>query len=142
MSSDSRGRAVGSVARATELLDVLAASDAGLGVNELARRIGVNASTASRLLATLQEAGLVTRRPNPADRRGVQLAATAKGSKLLERRARIGNAWLAEQLSALSKADRLAVERAVALLESFATERPGEAPEAPPDRQEPKETGR
>jgi DNA-binding IclR family transcriptional regulator len=49
------------VARATELLDVLAASEAGLGVNELARRIGVNASTASRLLATLQDAGLVTR---------------------------------------------------------------------------------
>jgi DNA-binding IclR family transcriptional regulator len=43
------------------LLDVLAASSSGLGVNELARRIGVNASTASRLLATLQESGLVTR---------------------------------------------------------------------------------
>ena len=53
-------RSVGSVARAIALLDALAASDAGLGVNELARRIGVNASTASRLLATLQEAGLVT----------------------------------------------------------------------------------
>ncbi len=47
--------------RATQLLDELATSDAGLGVNELARRIGVNASTASRLLATLQAAGLVTR---------------------------------------------------------------------------------
>ncbi len=35
----------------------------GLGVNELARRIGVNASTASRLLATLQESGLVARGP-------------------------------------------------------------------------------
>jgi DNA-binding IclR family transcriptional regulator len=54
-------RSVGSVARATALLDVLAASPSGLGVNELARRIGVNASTASRLLATLQESGLVTR---------------------------------------------------------------------------------
>ena len=54
-------RSVGSVARAVALLDVLAASESGLGVNELARRIGVNASTASRLLATLQESGLVTR---------------------------------------------------------------------------------
>ena len=54
-------RAVGSVARATQLLDVLAASETPLGVNELARRIGVNASTASRLLATLQDAGLVMR---------------------------------------------------------------------------------
>jgi DNA-binding IclR family transcriptional regulator len=54
-------RSVGSVARAVALLDALAASESGLGVNELARRIGVNASTASRLLATLQESGLVTR---------------------------------------------------------------------------------
>jgi DNA-binding IclR family transcriptional regulator len=50
------------VARAAQLLDVLAASEAGLGVNELARRLDVNASTASRLLATLEQAGLVMRR--------------------------------------------------------------------------------
>jgi DNA-binding IclR family transcriptional regulator len=61
------------VARATQLLDVLAASDAGLGVNELARRIGVNASTASRLLATLQEAGLVTRADGGPYRLGLKL---------------------------------------------------------------------
>jgi DNA-binding IclR family transcriptional regulator len=61
------------VARATRLLDVLAASDTGLGVNELARRIGVNASTASRLLATLQEAGLVTRTPGGPYRLGLKL---------------------------------------------------------------------
>jgi len=54
-------RAVGSVARAIALLDALAESDTGLGVNELARRIAVNASTASRLLATLEQAGLVER---------------------------------------------------------------------------------
>jgi DNA-binding IclR family transcriptional regulator len=56
-------RSVGSVTRAVALLEALATSDAGLGVNELARRIGVNASTASRLLSTLQEGGLVTRDP-------------------------------------------------------------------------------
>jgi IclR family acetate operon transcriptional repressor len=54
-------RPVGSVARAAALLDVLGASESGLGVNELARRIGVNASTASRLLGTLEGAGLVER---------------------------------------------------------------------------------
>jgi DNA-binding IclR family transcriptional regulator len=59
--SDTPRRAVGSVARATQLLEALAASETPLGVNELARRIGVNASTASRLLATLQDAGLVMR---------------------------------------------------------------------------------
>ena len=56
------GRPVGSVARAVALLDALAASESGLGVNELARRIGVNASTASRLLATLAGGGLVSAR--------------------------------------------------------------------------------
>jgi DNA-binding IclR family transcriptional regulator len=66
-------RAVGSVARATQLLDELAASDSPLGVNELARRIGVNASTASRLLSTLQDAGLVMRTNGGPFRLGLKL---------------------------------------------------------------------
>ena len=53
------GRAVGSVARAMALLDALAEGPAG--VNALARRIGVNPSSASRLLATLE-----SRRPGRA----------------------------------------------------------------------------
>jgi DNA-binding IclR family transcriptional regulator len=66
-------RAVGSVSRAMELLDVLGASETGLGVNELARRIGVNASTASRLLATLQDGGLVSREQGGPYRLGLKL---------------------------------------------------------------------
>jgi DNA-binding IclR family transcriptional regulator len=54
-------RPVASVARALALLDELGASPDGLGVNELARRIGVNASTASRLLATLEAGRMVER---------------------------------------------------------------------------------
>jgi DNA-binding IclR family transcriptional regulator len=54
-------RPVGSVGRAIAVLEELTESDTGLGVNELARRIGVNASTASRLLATLESASLVQR---------------------------------------------------------------------------------
>lgn len=64
---------VGSVARALALLDALCDSDRGLGVNELARRIGVNASTASRLLATLQSGGLVDRTPAGSYRLGLKL---------------------------------------------------------------------
>ena len=66
-------RPVGSVARAIALLDALATSDAGLGVNELARRIGVNASTASRLLSTLQQGGLVERSRGGPYRLGLRL---------------------------------------------------------------------
>ncbi|HEX4109267.1 MAG TPA: IclR family transcriptional regulator [Solirubrobacteraceae bacterium] len=54
-------RPVASVARALSLLEELRDSERGLGVNELARRISVNASTASRLLATLESFGLVQR---------------------------------------------------------------------------------
>jgi IclR family acetate operon transcriptional repressor len=59
------------------LLDVLAASDSGLGVSELARRIGVNASTASRLLATLEHQGFVERDPGGPYRLGLKLVALA-----------------------------------------------------------------
>jgi DNA-binding IclR family transcriptional regulator len=66
------------VSRAVALLEALATSESGLGVNELARRIGVNASTASRLLSTLQESGMVTRAPgNGPYRLGLRLVTLA-----------------------------------------------------------------
>ena len=51
------GPPIGSVARAIALLDAVAESEGGARVNELARRIGVNPSTASRLLGTLEGEG-------------------------------------------------------------------------------------
>jgi DNA-binding IclR family transcriptional regulator len=68
-------REVGSVARAIALLEALADSESGLGVNDLARRIGVNASTASRLLATLERGGFVERSPGGPYRLGLKLVA-------------------------------------------------------------------
>ena len=65
------------MARALALLDELAASEVGLGVNELARRIGVNPSTASRLLATLESAGMVQRDGQGPYRLGLQLVTLA-----------------------------------------------------------------
>jgi IclR family acetate operon transcriptional repressor len=72
-------RPVASVERALALLDALAAHPEGLGVNELARRIGVNASTASRLLATLEAARMVERAPGGPYRLGLRLVALADG---------------------------------------------------------------
>jgi len=110
-----------------------------LGVGHLAEIEGLPSPAATRLADKLELAGLVARRMNPADRRGVQLFATPEGTELLERRARIGNAWLAGHVSALCRTDRLALERAVTLLESFATERSGETPQVTGDHHEPKE---
>ena len=77
--SSPAGRPVASVARALALLDELGAAPDGLGVNELARRIGVNASTASRLLATLQAGRMVERAPGGPYRLGLRLVALADG---------------------------------------------------------------
>ncbi len=56
---DLDGNAVRSVDRAAALLLALGDSPAEAGVTELARRLGLHKSTASRLLATLQRRGLV-----------------------------------------------------------------------------------
>jgi IclR family acetate operon transcriptional repressor len=65
------------VSRALALLDALAASDSGLGVSELGRVIGVNPSTASRLLATLEQQGYVERDRRGPYRLGLKLVALA-----------------------------------------------------------------
>ena len=57
-------RHVASVQRAVAVLDALADGALALGTNEIARRTGINASTVSRLLATLAEAGLVEHEPD------------------------------------------------------------------------------
>ena len=92
-----------------------------LGIGELAEIEGLPSPAATRLADRLEAAGLVVRRMNPADRRGVQIVATTEGTELFERRTQAGNAWLAAQVSALSTTDRLALERAVTVLESLAT---------------------
>ena len=73
-------RPVASVARALALLDSLA--ERPRGVNELARGIGVSASTASRLLATLQRGGLVERDAGGPYRLGIKLVTLADGVRL------------------------------------------------------------
>ncbi len=77
MAQYTASRPVASVARALSLLEELRDSEEGLGVNELARRIEVNASTASRLLATLESFGLVQRDGNGPFRLGLALVTLA-----------------------------------------------------------------
>jgi DNA-binding IclR family transcriptional regulator len=59
----SNGSQVQSVARALGILELLAEESGELGVSELGRRLGVHKATASRLLSTLADHGLVERHP-------------------------------------------------------------------------------
>ncbi|MBV8944920.1 MAG: IclR family transcriptional regulator [Solirubrobacterales bacterium] len=91
---------VGSVARAIALLDAVAESDAGARVGELARRIGVNPSTASRLLGTLEAGGLVEREPGGPYRLGLKLVALSDrvlGQLDVRERARPWLTWLVQE---------------------------------------------
>jgi DNA-binding IclR family transcriptional regulator len=56
-------RRVAAVERAVAVLEALSDGSAELGTNEIARRTGINASTVSRLLATLANARLVEHVP-------------------------------------------------------------------------------
>ena len=65
-------RRVAAVSRALAVMDELAVAGE-LGTNELARRTGVNASTVSRILATLAARGYVDQAPSGRYRLGVRL---------------------------------------------------------------------
>jgi DNA-binding IclR family transcriptional regulator len=68
---------VASAQRSLAILDVLA-DEPSLGTNEIARRLGMSASTTSRQLATLVEAGLVEHVPATGRYRlGIRLVALA-----------------------------------------------------------------
>jgi DNA-binding MarR family transcriptional regulator len=110
-----------------------------LGIGQLADAESLPSPAATRLADKLEEAGLVARRANPADRRGVHVVATAKGADLFARRQQATNAWLAERLAAFSERDRLTLERAVALLETLVSERPGGVPTLCEERAKAKE---
>ncbi len=56
----------------------------GTTISALARRAGVTRQAASQLVAEIERAGYVTRRPDPADGRAVLVKQTAKGRALLK----------------------------------------------------------
>lgn len=89
-----------------------------LAIGELAEAEGVPSSAATRIADRLEQAGYVARRPNPRDRRGVNLAITAEGRRLVEDRRTRGNAWLAGRLAELVPAQLGTLAEALAVLDS------------------------
>jgi len=68
-----------------------------LRLRNLAQRMDTTPATATRAVDTLEELGFVRRTPEPEDRRGVLVAATARGHRWVDRRRRL----LREALDAL-----------------------------------------
>jgi DNA-binding MarR family transcriptional regulator len=73
--------------------------------------------TATRVVARLEEAGLVTRSADPADGRIVLVAITREGSALLKRIRSRKNQYLARRLRELEPAEQATLAQAAAILE-------------------------
>ena len=79
---------------------------ATIAVSDLAARLEIDQSTASRQVRRLERLGLVTRAVDPIDRRIARLTATAKGRKLLDRVREVSLNDFDVALSDWSAADR------------------------------------
>lgn len=91
-----------------------------LTLGALAAAEQVRPPTMTRLVAALEQAGLVTRDPNPDDRRQILLRATPEGRRLLEEGRARWTASLTRRLAALPAADLAALAHAADLLERLA----------------------
>src|SRR3712207_1856869 len=82
-----------------------------LTLGELSAAEGVRPPTMTRVVGCLEEAGLVSRAVDPADRRVAHVSVTADGHRWLDRNRGRKDAFLASKLSALDPDDRATLAR-------------------------------
>ncbi|MDG4816824.1 MarR family winged helix-turn-helix transcriptional regulator [Micromonospora carbonacea] len=87
---------------------------------ELADVERVQPPTMTKIVAKLEERGLVGRTPHPTDGRQVILSATEGGRAVLDQFERARNEWLARRLAELPEADRETLQRAAEILQQLA----------------------
>ncbi|KOX05749.1 MarR family transcriptional regulator [Micromonospora sp. NRRL B-16802] len=87
---------------------------------ELADVERVQPPTMTKIVAKLEERGLVRRTPHPTDGRQVILAATEEGQAVLDQFERARDEWLAHRLAALDEDQRETLLRAAGILQQLA----------------------
>jgi DNA-binding MarR family transcriptional regulator len=87
--------------------------------SELAQRERVQRPTVTRMLARLEEDGIVQRAADPADGRSFLVSLTPHGRELLAEVRTRKDAYLAQRLQALSDEERAALDRAADVLEQL-----------------------
>ncbi|HEU4701947.1 MAG TPA: MarR family transcriptional regulator [Conexibacter sp.] len=83
----------------------------------LAEHERIQRPTATRVVARLDEMGLVTRTPDPSDARASHVALTRTGATLLKRIRTRKNEYLARRLRELTPAEQATLAEAAAILE-------------------------
>ncbi len=92
--------------------------------SELAKRERIQRPTATRVVARLEEAGLVQRTADPQDRRSSLLSTSPAGDELLASVRDRKDAYLAQRLETLSPEDLAVLDRAAGILEHMLEEAP------------------
>ncbi|MEV6206548.1 MarR family transcriptional regulator [Kitasatospora sp. NPDC051914] len=87
---------------------------------ELARREHVQPPSMTRIIAMLEEKGLVRREPHPDDRRQVVVSSTEQAEAILMESRRRRNAWLAELAEGLTEEEWALVRAAAPALYKLA----------------------
>ncbi|MPZ68117.1 MAG: MarR family transcriptional regulator [Actinobacteria bacterium] len=104
------------------MLSALAVIERGpLTIGELAEAERVQPPTMTRVVARLEEVGLITRDADPEDKRVARVSLSNEGKKLIARNRSKKNAYLAKRLRATGTEER-ELAAAVALLESILNE--------------------
>jgi DNA-binding MarR family transcriptional regulator len=88
-----------------------------LSPRELAEAERVQPPTLTKIVAKLEERGLVQRTPHPTDGRQVILGATEVGRAVVAEHKRARDEWLAKRLAALSPGERETLGRAAEILD-------------------------
>lgn len=87
---------------------------------DLAAAERVQPPSMTRILSSLQDAGMVTRTPHPTDRRQVLYDTTPAARRMVLQDREARDHWLSQRLSVLAPQDRETLERAIPILESLA----------------------
>jgi DNA-binding MarR family transcriptional regulator len=90
-----------------------------LRLSELARREAVTAPTMSRVLAALDEQGLVIRTPDPHDARGVRIVLSEEGAARIAEVRSHRTALVAHRLARLDEEERQRIADALPALEAL-----------------------
>lgn len=122
---DARARDIGVTRPQWQVLTVLRRNE---GVNQggLAELLEVEPITVCRMVDRLQEADLVERRADPADRRSWRLFLTGKAQELLAQLRPFADEMIEEALVGVAESDRAAVRRALEQMRQNLSRRPAE----------------
>ncbi len=109
---DARARHIGVTRPQWRMLTALVRRE-GSNQGQLADHLEVEPITLARMVDRLQEAGLVERRPDPADRRAWLLYLTPKARPIVERLQALGETMFTEAVDGISATEIEQVRRTV-----------------------------